>query len=190
MKGVKKPQPKKETTAELIRRKKAEFNMLPAEVKADPIVQETNQKDLKKISFLDKRTDTLDKIRNPEVYIKFIEFLVMPGTIDNIKTQGEFAKTFKMSETTLSMWKRRPGFWDEVREYRREFFKSDILRLATMALKKKLLTDPGAPEIKLAFQLADEFEEKSSVEVKKSTLTEEQKRGFAERLAKWNHENI
>lgn len=130
-------------------------------------------------------------LRNTSEYIAFIDFMATPKELREIETQGEFSKHFKVSENTLTDWKRREGFWEDVREARRKYIREEFLGTALLALKKSILKDGKAPEVKLLYQLADEFEEKSSVEVKKPTkLTSEQMAGLAERLKRWKSENL
>lgn len=186
-KQVKKKKP--ESVADILKRKQASGAMVN---KPEPnIVSNNTLIDLNKINNRLQSKSDLARLKNPQVYIAFIDFLVSPEINPKIKTQGDFAKHFKVSEQCLCEWKNRAGFWEEVREHRREIFKSTILPMATLALKRKLQGDAGAPEIKLAFQLADEFEEKSIVENRKpSKMSDERKRDLGARLNSWKNVNI
>ncbi len=52
----------------------------------------------------------------PEVFEAFAEWIVYPKSIREPKTQGEFAKLHEASPDTLSDYKKKPEFWEKVRE--------------------------------------------------------------------------
>ncbi len=103
----------------------------------------------------------LNNLKHEAVYQLFVEFIAIPREaredLIGYTNSGDFAKKYKVSEVTLADWKKRPDFWDKVSQARRLFIKDSILGTALMALKRTIIRSGKAPEVKLAFQLADEF---------------------------------
>lgn len=177
---------KAESVADILRRRQAEADTKkePAPKKDIPKKTETKLSD-------EGLNSNFGNLQNIPEYLEFIDFMATPKELRELETMGDFSKKFGIHRDTLTNWKNRQGFWEDVRDARRKYIKENILGTAIVALKKAILKDGKAPEVKLLFQLADEFEEKSSVEVKKpSRLTDEQKRGFGERLARWKAINL
>lgn len=191
---------KPESVAEILKRRQASAKApQPKTTKAEKPAKVAKVKSVKKPTKIKGEKKEIFKtfnsdftgLRNTSEYIAFIDFMATPKELRDLETQGEFSKFFKVSENTLTDWKRRDGFWEDVREARRKYIREEFLGTALLALKKSILKDGKAPEVKLLYQLADEFEEKSSVEVKKPTrLTSEQMAGLAERLKRWKSENL
>jgi len=108
-------------------------------------------------------------------YLEFIRFIALPRTIRQeemgVANQGEFAKKFGMDEGTLSDWKNREGFWDDVANVRKSFFRNrtgDVL----LALETKNL-DPrkaNGADVKVLLTYTGEYEEKQQHE---HTITKE-----------------
>ena len=70
---------------------------------------------------------------NSAEYLEFIKFLATPKEMRKFKTQGQFSKFYKISEATLSDWKKRKNFYNAVSLYTRM-----ILREDTPAIMKRL----------------------------------------------------
>lgn len=50
------------------------------------------------------------------IYFEFIDFLATPPFVGKgIRTQKQFAKAYKIEESTLSRWKKKKGFYEEVK---------------------------------------------------------------------------
>lgn len=185
----------------LAKRKQEDEKKKIAEDKKIKVEQEREEKRSKKIAEKEKKespknsknidnsanlNSAIENMKNPSEYIAFIEFIATPKDLREIETQGEFSKKFGVGQDTLSAWKRRDGFWDDVRVIRKQIIREDYLPLALVALKRTALRDGKAPEVKLLFQLADEFVEKSEVETRKSTkLSPQRKEEIANCLKAW-----
>jgi len=187
---------KPETVADVLRRreeeaKKKEAIILEREAKKVERDKKRALNNFKKNTNSGKAEDGTKALRYDAEYQAFIEFMATPRVYRELENQGEFSKHFKVSEQTLSAWKLRPDYKYRLRAERARYISEEMLGDALVSLKKKILKEGNASEVKLLFQLADEFEEKTSVEHRKpSTLTAEQKAKFAERLASWKTENL
>lgn len=198
-KAIKKPKPKPKakptkpkkplSVAEILKRREEEANrQAGTSVKSDNKPNTTNSQNL---PTLPERNSDLRTLRYANEYLEFIDWQAMPKEIREPETMGALAKKLGITIDTLVDWKKRTGFYEDVRDARRRYIKDEMLGTALLCLKKKILKEGGASEVKLLFQLADEFEEKSVVENRKpSRLTEEQKAGFAERLRRWKTDNL
>ena len=64
---------------------------------------------------------------NETTRLLFIDFCAVPEGLRKdalgIKTQKEFAKKYKISEVTLSEWRKEKSFWDEVWKKTQTFFR-------------------------------------------------------------------
>jgi len=187
---------KPETVADVLRRreeeaKKKEAIILEREARRAEKEKKQALKEFQKKTNSKTGKDGEKKLLYEAEYQAFIEFMATPRVYRELENQGEFSKHFKVSEQTLSKWKLRADYKYRLRAERAKYISEEMLGDALVALKKKILKEGNASEVKLLFQLADEFEEKTSVEHRKpSTLTAEQKAKFAERLASWKTENL
>ena len=189
----KKPVPKKVpvkkakplSVADILRKKQEEANPKPAELpkKSAPIGSD----------FLDKTKNKNDAplgVLKTTEYLAFIEFTATPKEYREEQTAKEFASKIGVSVDSLTDWKKKSGFWQAVREARQNYIKENDLGTALVSLKRSIIKYGKAPEVKLLFQLADEYEEKSIVENRPTRLTPEQEAGFADRLKRWKAENL
>lgn len=99
------------------------------------------------------------KIRHNFEYQEFILWVALPKELRVPKTQAELSKHFGVGQDTLSEWKKQTGFWEKVSQQRKEWGKektSDII----YALYKRVLETGGAPEVKLWFQITEEWSER------------------------------
>jgi len=197
---------KTESVAEIIARKKAESTRKtstapktikkiekkkPAIKKAGFIVDKKNKGDIQNHSDNNETgkglNSSLLNIMNPSAYLAFIEFIATPPHLREIKTQGEFAKEFRISEDTLSLWKKRAGFEEDVDDARKRIVNFDMLSTALSALHRKIIKEGGASEVKLLYQIAGKLEEKKVIEDKRPVreLSEERKTEIAKRLENW-----
>ena len=140
---------KQESVADIISRRKKvsskqtkkEVKKKPANKKAGVVVRKNTKKKIR--IHLDKNNSgkTPDKdgkeLVYPSVYQEFIRFIATLPNFRKLQTQGEFAKHFRVSEDTLSLWKKRDGFWDSVREERKTMMKNDMIPNIIMAVYRK-----------------------------------------------------
>lgn len=99
------------------------------------------------------------KIRHNFEYHQFIVWISLPKELRDPKTQAELSKHFGVGQDTLSEWKKKVGFWSEVSKLRKEWSKektSDVVH----ALYKRAIETGSASEVKLWFQLVEEWSEK------------------------------
>lgn len=94
---------------------------------------------------------------------KFIQWLALPRAQRSPATQAEFAKTINVHETTLSDWKKLPGFMAEVTAIAREQLR-DALSDVYGALVKRAL-DGDVQAIKLALEVSGEYTPKQKVDL-------------------------
>jgi hypothetical protein len=108
-----------------------------------------------------KKTGTKN-LRNTNMYFDFILWISLPKTLRKPKTQRELAKKFGVGEDTLSDWKNRVGFWDEVSKQRKSWCKektSDVIE----ALYQKIIETGGASEVRLWFEMVEDWSTKEEV---------------------------
>ena len=100
----------------------------------------------------------------PIEYLEFVKFIAVPQVMRELKTQGDFSKKFEVSETTLSEWKARDGFWDDVAKQRRLFFKDKTSNVVASIYRAALESSPA--DRKLWLQYIEEWSEKQELEHK------------------------
>lgn len=184
---IKKP----ESVADILRRRQEE-------AEGKNVIQNVPQNDknqtlnnFKKKGLENNKNSDGKGLRHEAEYQAFIEFCATPAVYRDIENQNEFAQKFKVSLQTLSAWKKRPDFERRYLRALKDFVRGDLVGKAIASLNRKILKEGGAPEVKLMLQLGGVLEDKSSVEIKTdSGLTDEQKAGFANRLARWKKENL
>ena len=99
------------------------------------------------------------KIRHNFEYHEFILWISLPKELREPKTQVELSKKFRVGEDTLSSWKKQRGFWDEVAKKRKEWSRektSDVI----YALYKRIMETGNSAEVKLWFQLMEDWSER------------------------------
>ena len=197
---------KTESVAEIIARKKAESTRTtnstpkttkkiekkkPATKKAGFIVGKKNKEEIRIDSDCEEMGKGLNSsllgIQNPATYLAFIEFIATPTHLREIQTQQEFAKEFRISEDTLSLWKKRLGFEEDVDDARKRVISFNMLSTALSALHRKIIKEGNAGEVKLLYQIAGKLEERKVIEDKRPVreLTEEKKAQIAKNIENW-----
>jgi hypothetical protein len=197
---------KTESVAEILARRKANANgktktktatpkkegkKKPALNKSGKNVTKKNIKQTQNNSNKDNDKKELNSdllgLRHPQGYLAFIDFLATPDYLREYDTQAEFAQSIGVDPTTLVAWKKRDGFWADLREQRRNFIREELLTKSISALMKKILKEGNASEVKLLHQLADEFEEKSVVENRSpvQALSVERKEQILQNIKNW-----
>lgn len=106
----------------------------------------------------------IENLKNPQIYLDLIEWIAMPTPLREPKTQGEFAKEHNIGEDSISAMKQRDGFWEEVRNKRREWGKERTPNVI-LGLYKKAVLDGNAGEVKLWLQVFEEFAEKQETKL-------------------------
>lgn len=98
---------------------------------------------------LSERKIAFKNVQKVDEYIQFIRFCSLPRALrDSVfgaKDQTEFAEKFGLHMDTLTDWKKKAGFWDEVFAVRKDFFKErtgDVL----LAMETKAIRTGDAAE--------------------------------------------
>ena len=115
----------------------------PAKVKIKKITPKTPK--IEK-SNLFKFIDT-SKIRNPLNLLEFIEWCAKPPQDRIPKTQNEVAMKLGIDINTLSEWKKRVRFWDEVSIYRDQYFRKFTSSIYYGLVQRAKTGDPKAVEL-------------------------------------------
>jgi len=89
----------------------------------------------------------VEKIRNPLKLLEFIEWCAKPHQERIPKTQNEVATKLGVDINTLSEWKKRIGFWDEVTIYRNQFFRKFTSSVYYGLAQRAKTGDPKAVEL-------------------------------------------
>lgn len=187
---------KQESVADIIARKKKisteqpkkEVKKKPAKKRAGVVVgkKKATIKNHKKRTFTKKPKNDIENLKKPDVYLDFIRFIATPDNFRDIQTQGEFAKKFNVEQPTLTNWKKRDGFWDRVRDERKEIMKDKMVNKVIMAVYRKALRDGTSKEAKLLLELSGEYEEKRILDARISNLTPERAKEIDERVRVWD----
>ncbi|MDD4661855.1 MAG: hypothetical protein PHG24_01060 [Candidatus Pacebacteria bacterium] len=126
------------------------------------------------------------KLRHNFEYHKFILWIALPKELRKPNTQVELSKHFGVGQDTLSEWKKRTGFWEEVAKQRKEWSKektSDII----YALYKRIIETGNAAEVKLWFQLIEDWSERLTASIEEENpLTKLTDNELAELIKKQN----
>ncbi len=136
-----------------------------------------------------KRSDkkgTPEEVRHVKLhmeYERFLEWMATPEQIRNPKTQKAFADQNKISEDTLSLWKRRDGFWTEWESRVRYSSLRDKIPAYLHAVGGKVMRDGSAQEMLVLLKYVLGWSDKSvfvDETPQRGELTEEQARAIAE----------
>lgn len=102
----------------------------------------------------------LNSMKHPGEYMEFLLFMALPRALRvevcGAKDQRELAKKFGVGEDTLSEWKQREGFREDVDRLRRDFFRErtgDVL----LAVETKAIRTGDAAEAKLLLEFTGEL---------------------------------
>ena len=112
----------------------------------------------------DKTNRKRDELKHPLGYLDFILFIALPVElrlqIIKAETQKEFAAKIRVDEDTLTAWKKRDGFWDDVSRVRKEIFK-EMVSEVVFAVKTNASKNGGAAESRLFLEYAGELKKES-----------------------------
>lgn len=107
----------------------------------------------------------LKNLRHVDEYAEFISWVALPYSSRDPKTQVEFSKKFGVGQDTLSEWKQRKGFVESVKKKRCEWGR-DRTPEVIQALFKRIVKTGAAAEVKLWFQIIEEWSEKITTDTK------------------------
>lgn len=109
-----------------------------------------------------KKEEPLEGLRHPNEFEELVSWISLPDVLREPKTQSELAEKFGVGQDTISEWKQRKGFWELVRKKRKEWAREKTPNVL-LSLYRKILKDGGAAEVKLWFQFAENWNEKSEI---------------------------
>ncbi len=116
-------------------------------------------KKVKKLTPIDSDQKPPERsLKHPTEFEQFVSWMALPEPSRKPREQQEFAKTIGVHSDTLTDWKKREGFWEEVRGKRPEWGKEKLSNI-WYALYKKIIADGSAAEVKLWLQYFDDFKE-------------------------------
>lgn len=126
--------------------------------------EKSGKKPPKKTSEL-KIVSDLSGLKNPAKYLEFITFMAIPDVLRaellEVKTHGDFSKKYRVNEDTLTAWKKRVGFWEDVITVRKDFFRARTANVI-LALETKSL-DPNkvqGQDVRVLLTYTGEYSEK------------------------------
>lgn len=129
-----------------------------------PNRNKSDKKPPKKSSEIKLASD-LSGLKKPQKYLEFITFMAIPDVLRaellEVKTQGDFSKKFRVDEDTLTAWKKRVGFWEDVIAVRKDFFRARTANVI-LALETKSL-DPArvqGQDVRILLTYTGEYSEK------------------------------
>lgn len=114
-------------------------------------------------------------IQKKDIYREFVEWMGLPAPLRKPQYQKDFASEKGIDKATLSRWKYRDEFWDEVRTERQKWLK-DKVSTALYSMYNKILKTGNAPEVKLFLEAADEFENVVSIKTEKEWTDEDEQK--------------
>lgn len=85
--------------------------------------------------------------RHDSEYKEFIGWIALPIKERQPQTQKELAEQFGLSEWTLSTWKSRSGFWQEVEKLRKEWGKNKTPEVLDGLFERAKTGDPAAARL-------------------------------------------
>jgi hypothetical protein len=132
-------------------------------IKAVPTPTPTGKITTPTRSDINKPPKSAEGLMKPTTYEEFIYWIATPDQYRNPSTQKQFALKWKVNEDTLTDWKRRDGFYDEVRKNVR-IYGRDHLAVCTSALITNILKKGNGQDFKAFVEYVDEFNPKIRLE--------------------------
>ena len=100
---------------------------------------------------------------NQAKYEQFALWMAVPQEDQDLKSQKDFGKKFKVSEQTLTEWKKNDSFWIMVQENRNRWARSHTSEVIG-GLKKRAKTRGTRPEVELWMSLYEGYVPKTKSE--------------------------
>lgn len=88
-----------------------------------------------------------DGVRDPLKLLEYIQWCATYGKDRTPPLQKDLAVKLRIDEDTLSLWKRKLGFWDEVKIYRDQYMRRYTSKIADAIGRRAALGDPRAAEL-------------------------------------------
>lgn len=117
------------------------------------------------------KTRRIKALTKPDVFTEFILWMSTFESIRDPKTQEEFAKKFKVSEQTLSAWKKRDDFWNAVEAEWKKWGREKTTNIM-QKLYTKIMQEGESSNFKLWFQYFLDWVEKQETKVRFEKLEE------------------
>lgn len=115
------------------------------------------------------KKDDASQIKKRVEYERFLDWLSLPHNTRNPKTQKEFATENNLTEDTLSLWKKRDGFWGEWRSRVKNKYRERIPSCLA-ALDRNILKHGKGSDFLAFVQYVDDFNPKMRIEEKQEPL--------------------
>jgi len=128
-------------------------------VKKDPKLTRINSDFKEKTS---KLKSDIKGLRYPAEYLDFIDWMSLPPVMREPRTHKEFAKQIRVGEDTLTSWKKRAGFWDDVVDQRKDWARDQSGDLL-LGLKRNAVKYGKGTDVKVWLQYTGEFTEKADI---------------------------
>lgn len=106
-----------------------------------------------------------EKVLTYPEYWKFVAWIATPTPLRRSQTQKELARELSVHEVTLSVWKCVDGFGNDVRREVRKWA-GDSTGTIIAALRRNIIKNGNAAEVKLWLQWVEDWQEKSGIEQK------------------------
>ena len=108
------------------------------------------------------RKALLKGLRHPWEFSEFVRWTALPEPLREPKTQKKLADVYGVGADVISDWKKRNGFWNEVRAHLKDFGKERTPDVLYGLFRKA--REGNAAEVKLWLQYFETFSEKSPVD--------------------------
>ena len=103
-------------------------------------------------------------LSKPLEFQQFVVWIATPEPLREPRNQSEFAAKFGLCLDTLTDWKQRAGFWDEVKKEWDKWGKEKTNNVIARFYQKILGPDVSTADFKLWFQFFLDWSEKTEVE--------------------------
>jgi len=118
-------------------------------------------------------TETRKNKSKPQVYDEFVYFMALPRTLrqETMELEGDtmlaFAAKYKVNKNTLTTWKNKAGFWDDVQRLRKDFFRARTADVILALETKNLNPDKASgQDVRVLLTYTGEYSDKLEQEHK------------------------
>lgn len=115
----------------------------------------------------------LKNMTKPQEYLEYVTFMALPRTMRaeilglEDDTQESFGKKLGVNKNTLTDWKGKAGFWDDVMTVRKEFFRARTADVILALETKNLSPDKvSGQDVRVLLTYTGEYSEKQETEHK------------------------